>query len=418
MNQILIKILQKIVDKMFPSDRYIVIVPWGACMGYLSIDVKVAAVLAKETGKTLICIPTPNTVNKELYFCHFDCNQDQSSWKYKLIYFILVDLVLFYNRVIYPLRKLNVTQGLNLDEKIGYQQGNFYKCISGLSLKFDIRFYKPLAVHINKSQLKRGQKLLQFLGINENEWWVCLHVRESGYYKDQGRTYRDASISNYISVIRYITERGGYVIRMGDPSMTALPKMERVIDYIKTPYYSDIGDLFLIHQCRAFIGGDSGLAELALLLGKAVCRINNFDLFTTMGNICCYKHIFCKKRKKIIPFKEILMSFKKDWVTYGWKYIENFIVIENTPLEIRNTVMEFMEDLDCQKLSPLQQEALDLIRLTNKPLIGQDSSNYGNDALASGAKCDHLAKISSFYLENCWEDSPYLDELSKLYSGK
>ncbi len=51
MNQILIKILQKIVDKIFPPDRYIVILPWGACMGFLSIDIKVAAVLAKQTEK-------------------------------------------------------------------------------------------------------------------------------------------------------------------------------------------------------------------------------------------------------------------------------------------------------------------------------------------------------------------------------
>ncbi len=126
---------------------------------------------------------------------------------------------------------------------------------------------------------------------------------------------------------------------------------------------------------------------------------------------------FCKKRNKIIPFKEVLTSFKKDWVNYGWDGIENIIVIENTPLEIKNAVIEFMEDVNCQKLSSLQQKALELLRLTNKPLIGT-SSRTSNDEMASGAEFDHNAKISSFYLENCWEDSPYLDELSKLYSGK
>ncbi len=180
-----------------------------------------------------------------------------------------------------------------MDRKIGYQQGRFLECIRGLNFRHDKRFNVPLAVNLNQSQLKKGQELLQSLGINEEDWWICLHVRESGYHNEQVNT-RSSTISNYVPAIRYITERGGYVIRMGDPSMTALPKMERVIDYIKTPYYSNIGDLFLIHQCRAFIGGDSGLSELANALDKPVFRSNCTNLYLATKNMCCYKHFFCR----------------------------------------------------------------------------------------------------------------------------
>ena len=46
---------------------------------------------------------------------------------------------------------------------------------------------------------------------------VCLHVRDSGYKKDTNKkSYRNSNIKNYIELIKYLTNKNYYVLRMGD----------------------------------------------------------------------------------------------------------------------------------------------------------------------------------------------------------
>ena len=91
-------------------------------------------------------------------------------------------------------------------------------------------------------------------------WFVALHVRESGFWKSLDTKFpnnRSADIATYLPAIREITRRGGWVIRVGDAEMGALPPMEHVIDYAHSPAKSDWMDVFLYGGCRFFIGGPS-----------------------------------------------------------------------------------------------------------------------------------------------------------------
>ena len=103
-------------------------------------------------------------------------------------------------------------------------------------------------------------------------------MRESGFRNDAGRReYRNATIGNYVKAFERITERGGWVSRMGDATMTKLPEMERVIDYAFTKYKSDLMDLFLIKKCRFFIGCQSGILDIASLFQKPTLIINMYN---------------------------------------------------------------------------------------------------------------------------------------------
>ena len=60
---------------------------------------------------------------------------------------------------------------------------------------------------------------------------------------------------------------GGWVIRMGDPSMVALPSMPNVLDYCHSDLRSDWMDVFIAAHCRFMIGTSSGPAYVPPLYG-------------------------------------------------------------------------------------------------------------------------------------------------------
>ena len=87
---------------------------------------------------------------------------------------------------------------------------------------------------ISEEHEERGRRTLRNLGMPEGAWWVCMHVREAGYHPGSMRRndFRDSDPMSYLEAVRAIRARGGWVVRIGDPSMTPLQQMEGVIDYV------------------------------------------------------------------------------------------------------------------------------------------------------------------------------------------
>jgi len=117
--------------------------------------------------------------------------------------------------------------------------------------------HEKFPVYLSDRKKAAGKRECRRMSLPDDAWFVCLHVREGGWHKDL-MDERNASIGNYLEAIREVTSRGGWVVRMGDASMTRLPPMERVIDYPFTPSKSYAMDLYLIAECRAYIGMQSG----------------------------------------------------------------------------------------------------------------------------------------------------------------
>ncbi len=61
---------------------------------------------------------------------------------------------------------------------------------------------------------------------------------------------------------------------MGDPTMTPLPEMERVVDYAHSPAKADWLDVFLCGRCRFFVGLASGLSQVAVSFGVPCVYVN------------------------------------------------------------------------------------------------------------------------------------------------
>ena len=234
------------------------------------------------------------------------------------------------------------------------------------SLNWRGQFSDKLSVSLIKDSNKIGKNNLRELGLSDEDWFVCVHVRESGFKNDAGRhEYRNSSIINYTKAFERIIERGGWVIRMGDSTMTELPKMERVIDYPFTKFKSDLMDIFLIKNCRVYIGCQSGIHDVAILFQKPILITNmccwNLDYPVFENSRGIVKHLSSHSKKRILTVKEM---FEASWCTetlYGYVDNEKFKWYENSPEDIEEAVIEYMDLLESQnfKRSRLQNEAYD-----------------------------------------------------------
>jgi putative glycosyltransferase (TIGR04372 family) len=136
---------------------------------------------------------------------------------------------------------------------------------------------RPPLLALRENHARRGRALLASLGISADAWFVCLHVREPGWFNegaDSSHRHTDADVLTYIPAIEAITGEGGWVIRMGDRTMKRLPELAGVIDYAHEPGRTDDMDVFLAAECRFFLGSTSGLFGLPSVFGRPVALAN------------------------------------------------------------------------------------------------------------------------------------------------
>ena len=197
------------------------------------------------------------------------------------------------------------------------------------------------------ADIERGRRCLQKLGVPVDAWFVGLHVREPGFhYHDGSQQFRDASTASYLQAIETITRRGGWVIRMGDPTMSPMPRMERVIDYAHSDVRSDWMDIFLCAGCRFMIGTQSGLSLVPATFGVP-CAMTNW---TSLGTPPWYGHdlflpklFYSGKHQRHLTFAEVFdssLAFSQRTVTFA---LEKVRLIDNAPEDINDLVIEMLE---------------------------------------------------------------------------
>ena len=191
------------------------------------------------------------------------------------------------------------------------------------------------------------------MGIPLSDWFVCLHVRESGYHSDDAKylkthRQRNASIENYTLAIERMIREGGWVIRLGDPMMKRLPPMDKVIDYAHSPFRSELMDLYLVSQCRFYLGMNSGPVEFAWLFQKRVVMTNDSEWLMAFPfkreDLVIFKHVFSKSQNRFLSLDETLEIplFQNGEVNS----LDNrdYIMYENSPVEIDEVVEECLRN--------------------------------------------------------------------------
>lgn len=170
----------------------------------------------------------------------------------------------------------------------------------------------PPLISLPDDFTERGFQWLKEMGMSENDWFVALHVRGEGYHRErQGsmQSHRNSAIEDYEEAIRLILDQGGWVIRMGDPSMPKIKPMKRVIDYAHSPLRFQWLDIFLAAKARFFIGTTSGLTNAVMSLGTKCLLVNcisNYYQLWDQNVRFTLKPLWSERENRLLNLSEIL----------------------------------------------------------------------------------------------------------------
>lgn len=198
----------------------------------------------------------------------------------------------------------------------------------------------------------RGWKALQELGISEGGWFVALHVRERepDGHASGINAVRNAEVSAYFPAIGEITSRGGWVIRIGDPSMGRLPMLPNVIDYCHSTLRADWMDIFILASCRFMIGTNSGPAFVPALYGTPAVLTNWWPAAERPWHS---SDIFVPKLLRRISDGSYLTFGETLCEPLGWCYSQRYLadragvrLEDNDPEIIRAAAKEMLDRLE------------------------------------------------------------------------
>ena len=212
---------------------------------------------------------------------------------------------------------------------------------------------RPPLLTLSDADRRRGRTALEELGMPRGAWFVSLHVRESGFHESDGGTHqshRNADVRDYLPAIRLIAERGGWVVRLGDPSMTPLPETDHVIDYAHSAAKSDWMDVFLSGECRFFLGLASGPSQVAVSFGAPCLYVNWIsNVLPPFSARDLYIPKVFRRRSdgRLLSFGEMYDPNYLYLNSCNWLIPPAGLApVDNDPSEIRDAVREMLEQLD------------------------------------------------------------------------
>ena len=204
---------------------------------------------------------------------------------------------------------------------------------------------------IREKDNEKGKNILKKMGLPSDAWYVTLHIRQGK--KGISHNFRDSEPTTYIKSIKEIISNGGYVIRVGDKSMSPLPKIDGLIDYPFTEFKSEFMDVFLGATCKFCLGTSSGYYSIPIFFGKPVLLVNflnSLEYYSlNQGNMFLPKYLINKKNKLQISIKSL---FQFPINCYGSDEIfhkNDIEIIDNTEDEICSSVKEMLNILDNKK---------------------------------------------------------------------
>lgn len=210
----------------------------------------------------------------------------------------------------------------------------------------------------NPKEERMGLESLLKLGAPESVSFVCFNARDSAYldtvyphYNWRNHEYRNSNIYNYIPAAEELTDRRYFVIRMGaivkDVLQTTNPM---IIDYA-TKYRTDFLDIYLSAKCKFFIASGTGIDEVPAVFRRPIVYVNYIPIEYVHTWYPTYlfitKKLWLRKESRFLSFREILDSGigrfgKEEYERYEKLGID---IIENTPQEIKDVVIEMDERL-------------------------------------------------------------------------
>ena len=204
-----------------------------------------------------------------------------------------------------------------------------------------------------------GNEFLQSIGINKNDKYICLSIHDNYYLESEfsnedwsHHNIRVSNIDNYIESIKFLNNKGIFVIRMGRHTRKKLEiNSKHFYDYSSSKFKSDMLDFYLISRCYFYISNSTGLDNVALLFNKPLLKSShsfiNVDT-ENEKNILFFNLHYDIKNKKYLNYKEIMKIKSFNYSIYKSKFFaeQNIELKENKSNEIKKCVEEMLNSMN------------------------------------------------------------------------
>jgi putative glycosyltransferase (TIGR04372 family) len=154
---------------------------------------------------------------------------------------------------------------------VGDRAMQFAKAHNEIELEWKKQFDEQPLFSLSDEDETHLKEYLSSKGLNEESWFVTLHLRDANYeeFRNSG------NFNSYIEAVDRIISEGGWVIRVGSQETPPFPyKHARFIDYSNGGERTDRLDICLLAKCKFHFGTSSGVSEIPPLFGRGVLRIN------------------------------------------------------------------------------------------------------------------------------------------------
>jgi putative glycosyltransferase (TIGR04372 family) len=208
-------------------------------------------------------------------------------------------------------------------------------------------------IRFNDEENKIGYSYLEKVGIQKNQRFHCLLVRESEYFKKalsesdmSYHDYRDSDVQRYIKSADWLnSQKKIKTIRMGKFVKNQISNQESIIDYATSKDRSDFLDLWLMANCFFCTSTTPGIEVVAVCFRKPLLLSSHLPYGDARtGNKRCielFKYIKSKETQKFIGINEQI-----DLEIIDAKKIEQyngFEIIDNTENEILSATQELIK---------------------------------------------------------------------------
>ena len=260
-------------------------------------------------------------------------------------------------------------------------------------------------IRFHNYENQKGRDYLNGFGIREQDNYICLIVRDSGYKKflDSRRdwtyhSYRNSEMESYKKAALELAEQGYWVFRMGK-AVEDLFNVEhpKVIDYAQSNERSDFLDIWLMANCYFCITTGTGLDDIAGLFNRPSVFVNLLPL----NHAPLYKHsvivpkkLFWKAKGKLLTVKEYMENghiSTKDYERAG------IAIVDLESKEISDAVKEM--EISLKKEDYLDEEQILKQERALTQIFDCDRKNTTRYQFFRHPK----SKIGSVFLDTYWD---------------
>ena len=172
-------------------------------------------------------------------------------------------------------------------------------------------------VSLSAEEMEEGRKRLIEIGINPDEPYVCLIVRDGGHYKSKGDIESvgyellNFDINDFSGVAEVLIESGFQVVRMGSGSERPFDsKPDGVVDYALSNNRSEFLDVYLAATCEFAVSTQTGPDAVCMLFRRPVLYVDvtRYCQFFFGSKLATWSPVRLQKNGSTLSLSEVVNS--------------------------------------------------------------------------------------------------------------